>query len=143
MTNKILVLKVAVGVGLIVSTAATALAQSNTGTLRGAVLDPSGALIPRAQVTVSDENGFSKTIKSGRSGTFVMTHLAPGDYSISIYATGFTPVLESGICVVGDKVTREAIKLGISVDQVIEVLANDGGARGIQNDGSNATSNSR
>jgi protocatechuate 3,4-dioxygenase beta subunit len=68
-----------------------------------------------------------------------MPHLAPGSYSISIYATGFTPALEGDIYVEGDKVTRENIKPGISVDKVIEVLANDDGARGMQNDVSNAT----
>jgi hypothetical protein len=143
MTKKIPVLKLALSAGLLLSMATTAFGQSNTGTIRGAVLDPSGALIPQAQVTVSNTTVLSKTIKSGPSGTFVMPHLAPGSYSISIYATGFTPALEGGIYVAGGKVTRENIKLGISVEQVIEVLADDDGARGMQNGVSNATANSR
>jgi hypothetical protein len=46
MTKKIPVLKLALSGGLLLGIAATAFAQSNTGTIRGAALDPSGALIP-------------------------------------------------------------------------------------------------
>jgi hypothetical protein len=60
-------------------------------------------------------------------GTFSMPHLAAGTYSISIDAAGFTPTLQDGIHVVGDTVTRETIKLGISVNQFIEVFASDDG----------------
>ena len=88
MTNKISILRLAVHAGFLLSLATTAFAQSNTGTIRGTVLDPSGALIPRAQVTVSNTTGFSRTMKSSPAGTFVIPHLAPGNYSISIDATG-------------------------------------------------------
>jgi hypothetical protein len=105
--------------------ASTALAQSTNGSIQGTVLDPSGALVPRAQITVSNAAGFSRTLKSDATGNFDLPRLAPGSYSVSINATGFTPALEGGIQVVGSKTTREQIKLGISVNQEIEVSAND------------------
>jgi hypothetical protein len=109
---------------LLLSTTAITFAQTAAGTIHGTVLDPSGALVPRARVTISNATGYSKTIKSGPSGAFELSRLTPGSYSISINATGFTPALEGGVRVVKDRITRENIKLGISVDQFIEVLAN-------------------
>jgi invasion protein IalB len=128
MTKKIKLLQSILRATLVFSVAATSLAQSTKGTIRGAVLDPSGALISRAQVTVSNTSGFTRTIKSDPTGSFEMRNMAPGIYSISIDATGFTPSLQGGIQVASGKVTRENIKLGISVNQVIEVFANDGGS---------------
>jgi len=125
MTKKTSLLHLALGAAFVLGISSTVLAQSTGGTLRGTVLDPSGALVPRAQVTVSNATGYSRTIKSDATGNFDLPHLAPGNYSVSINAAGFTPALEGGIQVVGAKTTREDIKLGISVTQEIEVSAND------------------
>ena len=131
MTRKIALTHFALGLTLMVGMTAGAFAQSTNGalpngTIEGTVLDPSGALIPRAEVTIANSTGFSRTLKSGATGSFEVPHLAPGSYSISINATGFTPAL-AGVQVVGDKVTHETVKLGISVEQEIEVLADDSG----------------
>ena len=99
----------------------SALAQAANGSIHGEVLDPSGALIPQAQVTVTNTDGFSQTLQSSSEGTFEVPNLAPGSYSVSVDAKGFTPALEGGIKVAADKVTDESIKLGISVEQEIEV----------------------
>jgi len=123
--KKTSLLHLALGAAFLLGISSTVLAQSTGGTLRGTVLDPSGALVPRAQVTVSNATGFSRTIKSDATGNFALPHLAPGSYSVSINATGFTPALEGGIQVAGNKVTREDVKLGITVNQEIEVSAND------------------
>jgi len=125
MSKKTSLLHLALGAAFLLGISSNVLAQSAGGTLRGTVLDPSGALVPRAEVTVSNATGFSRTLKSDATGNFDVTHLAPGSYSVSINATGFTPALEGGIQVAGDKVTSEEIKLGISVTQEIEVSAND------------------
>ena len=124
MTKKTAFIHFALGIAFTLGMTSTMLAQSTNGSIRGTVLDPSGALIPGAQVTVSTADGFSRAIKSGATGAFTVSHLAPGSYSVSINAVGFTPVLEGGIQVIADKVTRENIMLGISVNQEIEVSAN-------------------
>jgi hypothetical protein len=123
MTLKTALTPLALGI-LTLGMAATALAQSTNGTLRGKVLDPSGALIPQAQVTVTSATGYTRTLTSDGTGNFQLAHLAPGSYSISVNAIGFTPALES-VHVAGNKVASEQIKLGISVSQQIEVSAND------------------
>jgi hypothetical protein len=123
MTIKNNIVSLAFGLSILLSMAATALAQSTTGTIRGTVVDPSGALVPQAQITINNATGFTRTIKSSSTGSFAVPHLAPGSYSVSINAVGFTPALDGGIQVVGDKVTQESIKLGISVDSEIDVNA--------------------
>jgi hypothetical protein len=115
----------ALGLALMLSMTATGLAQSTSGSIRGAALDPSGARIPHAQVTISNAEGFSRTIKSNAVGIFELGNIAPGSYSVSIIASGFTPSLEGGVQVRSDKVTQENIKLRISIYQEIEVLANN------------------
>src|ERR1700753_4317626 len=77
MTSKTLLHRFALCFTLTLGMTSVALAQStnsNTqaaggesvrGSIRGTVLDPSGALIPEAQVTISNANGFSRTIQSG------------------------------------------------------------------------------
>jgi hypothetical protein len=124
MTKKSLATKFALGTFLMIGMASVLPAQSTSGTLRGTVLDPSGALVPQAQVTVSSANGFTRTLKSDAAGAFALPNLAPGSYSVSIAAAGFTPALE-GVRVANNKITREDITLGISVNQQIEVSAND------------------
>ena len=126
MTLKNTLAKFAFGLPLMLSLAAAVLAQTPNGTIRGTVLDPSGALIPGAQITITSATGFSSRLQSGDTGSFEVPSLAPGSYSVSINASGFTPALE-GIQVVTDKVTEENIKLGISVDSEIDVTANDSG----------------
>jgi len=116
------------GLSLMLGMAATTLAQSTTGTIRGTVLDPSGALVPRAQVTINSASGFSRTVQSSGTGTFEVPNLAPGSYSVNINALGFTPALD-GVQVVGAKVTQEQVKLGISVASEIDVNADDSDAR--------------
>jgi len=123
MTIKTLQNRILLAATLTLGMTATALAQSANGSIHGEVLDPSGALIPQAQITVTSTNGFSQTVESSSEGTFVVAHLAPGSYSVSIDAKGFTPALEGGIKVVGNTITNENIKLGISVEQEIEVTA--------------------
>jgi hypothetical protein len=124
MTQKNTFSQLASGLALVLCMVAAGLAQSTNGTIRGTVLDPSGALVPQAEVTITNATGFSRTLKSGATGAFELPNLTPGSYSVSINANGFTPALE-GIQVVGNKVTKENIKLGISVVSEIDVNAND------------------
>ena len=72
-------------------------AQVNA-TLTGSVTDPTGAAIPGARVTVSNEStGFKTTVTTNAAGEFTATQLTPAEYSVTATATGFKSVLERGI----------------------------------------------
>ncbi len=141
MFKRTLLRQLALGIPVTFAMTLTALAQSSNGSIRGTVLDPSGALIPHAQVTISNATGFTRTIKSSATGAFEVAHLVPGNYSVSIAASGFMPTLEGGVKVATDKITREDIMLGISVYQEIEVSATDNASSGAQKAAPDANAN--
>src|SRR5260370_40884535 len=62
-----------------------------TGTLRGTVLDPQGAVVAGATVTVTNPStGITKTVKTGGDGAYRGPALPPGTIQITIDAPGFT-----------------------------------------------------
>src|SRR5882724_6427773 len=65
-------------------------AQRTTGSLTGQVVDPSGAAIAGAKVSIADdERGFQSEVASGEDGTFSAPDLMPGRYKVSIQHPGF------------------------------------------------------
>jgi hypothetical protein len=83
------VLTVCLGVGLAFLPQAVN-AQAVYGSVYGTVTDASGAAIPGATVTVTDEaKGTSVTAKSNDSGAYSVEHLIPDLYTIKVEATGF------------------------------------------------------
>jgi Carboxypeptidase regulatory-like domain/TonB dependent receptor len=68
----------------------TAPAQAVYGSVFGTVTDASGAAIPGATVTVTDENkGTSVTAKSNESGGYTVEHLIPDLYTVKVEMAGF------------------------------------------------------
>lgn len=75
---------------LVVVFAAHAGAQS-TATLTGTVSDPTGAVLPGAQVTVhSLATGADRTITTDGAGLYAIPSLQPGDYEVDASAPGFS-----------------------------------------------------
>jgi len=65
-------------------------AQRTTGTLRGQVLDPTGAVVPDAPVTITNqETGVTLKVTTTSAGTYTVPSLIPGLYRISVEAKGF------------------------------------------------------
>jgi hypothetical protein len=87
-------------VGLFLCFALAASAQLYTGSLTGTVLDPSGAAIADANVTLTEtDRGTSQSVKSDRLGRYLFRSLSPGHYSIEVAAAGFEPLKLSGIVI--------------------------------------------
>jgi hypothetical protein len=64
--------------------------RPETGTIRGTVLDPQGAVIAGAEVSATnDKTGHAFTTKSNGDGSFALTGLPFGDYGVLITAPGF------------------------------------------------------
>jgi hypothetical protein len=82
------------GIGLIVSisfsVASVAFAQNTNATIRGQVLDPSGALVPDADVSIVNQDTGVRvfTGKSDSAGAFVAPQVIPGTYRITVSAPG-------------------------------------------------------
>ena len=67
-----------------------AIAQVDTGALMGTVRDASGAVIPNAKVTVTNEGtSLGLTMTTRGDGTYIFTPLKIGTYTVEAEATGF------------------------------------------------------
>src|ERR1700676_5222636 len=59
---------------------------AQTGTLTGQVTDESGAVVPKATVTIAGSRGVAKTTTSGDNGSYSLGGLTPGDYALQASA---------------------------------------------------------
>src|SRR5436309_4486946 len=106
-------------------------AQRITGTLRGQVLDPSGAAVPDAQVTATNqETGVSVKVATTSAGTYSLPTLLPGLYKITVEAKGFKSFVKKDVSVIAnqDNVADAQVELGAATE-MIEVT---GGAVEVQ-----------
>jgi hypothetical protein len=75
-----------------------AAAQVTTATIYGTVLDPSGAIIAGAQVSLKNElTGVSASTTSNGLGEFTFTFLPVGRYSLTISVAGFKEQMQSNM----------------------------------------------
>jgi hypothetical protein len=65
--------------------------QSNAGTVRGTVTDPSGAVIPGATVHLSNAvSGYDRGVTSDKLGQFQFTNVPFNRYQVNVTVSGFT-----------------------------------------------------
>ena len=87
-----------ISVVLLFSWLPTARAQLTTGTITGKVSDPTGAMIPSANLTVKNTaTGVSRTTVTGANGRYELPNLPVGNYDVSASVTGFQTRIRSGI----------------------------------------------
>jgi hypothetical protein len=99
-------------------------AQSNTGTIRGRVVDPSGAVIPNATVSAISAAAHTTTAISNATGAYVVHQLTPGLYNVEITAPGFAPFQARHITVAASQAKQLNAALAIWVEQQ-QVTVND------------------
>jgi Carboxypeptidase regulatory-like domain len=92
-------------------------AQSPTGEVRGTITDPSGALIPAAQVVLSGPNGTPRSATSGRDGVFQIGPVQPGSYTLVVNATGFAVTTIENVEVAAGKTVQEKVTLQLPVEE--------------------------
>src|SRR2546425_2671968 len=63
---------------------------AGTGALSGTVMDSSGAVLPGVMVTTTSvDTGQTRSVITGEDGTYRVTLLPPGNYSVKFELTGF------------------------------------------------------
>jgi Carboxypeptidase regulatory-like domain len=96
-----------------------------TATLTGTVLDTSGAVVPNASITLTNEaSNDTRVLTSNGDGNFVFPSLIPGSYSITVELKGFKTSKQVGVAVhAGDniKVPNFALEVGDSATSVTVV----------------------
>ena len=66
-------------------------AQSlNAGTVGGVVVDPNGAVVPNASVTIANSvTGYTRVVNTDKDGAFRFDNVPPNNYQLSVSASGF------------------------------------------------------
>lgn len=83
-----------------------------TGAIVGTVHDSSGALITSASVSaVRDQTHFSRSVRVNAEGSFRLSLLPPGSYSVTVQSDGFEQGLMHAIPVNVGEVTSLSLKL--------------------------------
>jgi hypothetical protein len=111
---------------ILVSLSAIGVAQELQATLTGTVTDPSGALVAGATLVVhSEETGADvRTVVTGGSGSFNITNLSAGRYTVTVNNAGFqTFVAKDVILNVAEKHTLDVQLKAGNVSERIEVTA--------------------
>ncbi len=110
----ILVLVVSLG-------ALPAWAQIDTGTITGTVTDPSGAVVPKAVVTATNEaTNVSTTTQTNSQGQYVLSGLKVGTYSVSAELAGFRKIVRTGLELHVQE--RLAVDLALQVGEVTQAV---------------------
>jgi hypothetical protein len=99
--------------------------QAQTAQINGTVADLSGAVIPKAKVTIKEINTNVVTPSTTNSGgNYAVPALPPGHYSVLIEAGGFQATEKTGITLFVDTTSRVDFKLAIaSSSQAVTVTA--------------------
>src|ERR1700691_5420095 len=101
-------------------------AQQITASIRGTVLDPSGAVVQSATVTAKQvETGLMRKATTDRQGEYVLVELPIGHYQLEVQAKGFQTYLQQGISLDVNETATVGLHLKLGAEtQQVEVNAN-------------------
>jgi hypothetical protein len=98
------------------------MAQETTSTVNGQVIDPSGAVVSSADITLTNmKTHEARTTKTGDDGYYSLTFIPPGIYDFSVKAQGFKEFLNRSIeLLVND---RKTINVQLETGAISEMVA--------------------
>jgi hypothetical protein len=96
-------------------------AQVAGAMLKGTVTDPTGAYVPKAQVSIIDvATGITHNVTTDTSGGYAAANLRPGEYQVRVTATGFAIEVRSGITLsVG---AQQVLDISLRVGQMTQEI---------------------
>jgi Carboxypeptidase regulatory-like domain len=106
-----------------ISLAVAAIAQETRATLTGRVTDPTGAIVPNANINIiNTDTGTQTAVKSNQDGDYTVPFLLPGTYEVSAEITGFKTYVHTGLVLQTEQTVTENIVLQVgTVDQSVTV----------------------
>jgi Carboxypeptidase regulatory-like domain len=107
--------------GVFLICAAMAFAQGDRGTITGTVTDPTGAVVPNANIQVTNtETAAVYQIGTSSTGNYTLANLPVGTYELTVQSQGFKRFDRPGLVVqVGETIRVDAVlQVGASTDTV-------------------------
>jgi hypothetical protein len=118
---------------LFVSSAAYA--QFRAG-VQGSVLDPTGATVPDAAITLHNaETGREARVRSNESGYYVFAGLPPGRYTVTAEKTGFKRLTLENVVVEAEQV--RGLNLSLETGEIAQSITVTEQAEGVQTENAN------
>jgi len=88
------------------------MAQITEGGISGVVTDSTGAVLPGAEVTVTNtQTGESRQVTANQDGVYRLTSLRPGSYDVKVERTGFKVGLRKNVEVLVNNIVRVDVSL--------------------------------
>jgi carboxypeptidase family protein len=97
-------------------------AQKTSGTIRGLVTDPSGAVVPSTVVVIrNNETGSTRTVNTNSQGEYIAPELPTGTYTVAVNAPGFKVATANGVAlhVSSTQVLNLQLQVGSALEQII------------------------
>jgi hypothetical protein len=106
--------------------AGVARAQQITGSIRGTVSDPSGAVVEGATVSAKqNETGLTRTTTTDDAGAYLLLELPVGHYQLQIEHNNFQTYLQQGITLDVNETATVSVSLKVGAgNERVEVNAN-------------------
>jgi hypothetical protein len=83
--------------------------------ISGRVIDPSGATVRNARITLAPERGGPELAGSTNSaGEYTFTNLPPGNYELRVMAQGFAPAVATGVRAEVSRAVRQDVQLELA-----------------------------
>jgi Carboxypeptidase regulatory-like domain/TonB dependent receptor len=92
-------------------------AAKNSGSLRGQVTDPSGAVVVGATVSAATSGGQMQNAVSDKLGNYMLHGLPEGNVTVSVIATGFAAYQMPNVIISAGQTQQLDIALGIAVEK--------------------------
>ncbi len=99
--------------------------QDTNASLSGTVTDPSGAAIPGAKLSLTNQaTGFQSNFVSDETGAYNFRNLTPGKYRLEVSAAGFKSTAQAGIELAVNQAARVEVHLEVGkTDETVTVTA--------------------
>ena len=125
MYTKLSRLSVLLVMAALVFLAQSATAQQVFGSIYGTVTDQTGAGVPNAKVTITDQSKNTKfDVTTNETGNYTKERLIPGSYTVEVEATGFRKAVSKDIVVNVDAAARVDVAMTVgNVTEQVEVTA--------------------
>jgi hypothetical protein len=116
--------RIIIALALMLLVAFGARAQYRAG-IQGTVLDPQGAAVSGAKITViAKETGVTQVAATNDSGVYSVNRLAPGLYTITVEQQGFTKKVVDNVNIISDQMT--AVNVSLEIGQVSQSVTVNG-----------------
>lgn len=94
-------------------------AQVVGATLNGTVTDAGGAVVADVKISIKDiSTGISREVNTNSAGFYTAPNLLPGQYEVSVSATGFATEVRSGITLTVGQ--QQVLNISLRVGQITE-----------------------